>query len=504
MEQLQDATVCPPLIREIEGGDKFYVRDCYSEYYQNILHNFANRLKYMTVSGTPGIGKSVFYVYFFRRYRREHPDTTLVTAAFSKSCTLSKCSVYSPGKDEGVSSDKIPCLGGNVLYLYDGAPGVQAPDHNRFVCFTCPDESWLAEMEKSGLHTRIYMPLWSLEELRRANVLLEAGIDDAELTRRFRFFGGCVRFCLHYNSRFVENAESSIRFKIGKTEDFAGLIRYLKGDFRSGPDFSHHVVHLIPESKLVHPFADSARPVIASIEIMNLLDDAAGSEMTDDKTRIVRALGSISDARPFLGLAFENHCAALLGEYVGSATASLLGAPPLPINIRSGEFMRVPRNRESIDGYVHETGGEVERLIMFQITLAPTHPVNATGLLDQIERLDLQSRLHQVHLALVFVVPERNGLTGQQIVNLPPFGNMGETSVRSMKGIGSIKEDDLRKRGIETVSQLEIEMAKNSGLKRGYSQILETFKKRTTSMQTLREVARIPQYVLRVDGWSCT
>ena len=146
----------------------------------------------------------------------------------------------------------------------------------------------------------------------------------------------------------------------------------------------------------------------------------------------------------------------------------------------------------------------MERLIMFQITLAPTHPVNATGLLDQIERLDLQSRLHQVHLALVFVVPERNGLTGQQIVNLPPFGNMGETSVRSMKGIGSIKEDDLRKRGIETVSQLEIEMAKNSGLKRGYSQILETFKKRTTSMQTLREVARIPQYVLRVDGWSCT
>jgi hypothetical protein len=38
----------------------------------------------ISVTGTPGIGKFLFYLYFFIRYRAEDPNEKIITAAFSK------------------------------------------------------------------------------------------------------------------------------------------------------------------------------------------------------------------------------------------------------------------------------------------------------------------------------------------------------------------------------------------------------------------------------------
>jgi hypothetical protein len=52
-----------PFRHEYGGGDDYYVRECYEEYYP-VIEQFVltgEEKKGLTVTGTPGIGKSVFY-----------------------------------------------------------------------------------------------------------------------------------------------------------------------------------------------------------------------------------------------------------------------------------------------------------------------------------------------------------------------------------------------------------------------------------------------------------
>jgi len=62
-------------------GDRIYIRDCYAEYYGRTMVEMATR-PFFTVTGTLGVGKSMFYLYFFQRYREEHPDRKVFTVAF--------------------------------------------------------------------------------------------------------------------------------------------------------------------------------------------------------------------------------------------------------------------------------------------------------------------------------------------------------------------------------------------------------------------------------------
>lgn len=52
----------------------------------------------------------------------------------------------------------------NVIRLIDGPPN-RAPTLNRFVVFTSPNERWFSKTTKERTLSRLYMPLWDVEEL---------------------------------------------------------------------------------------------------------------------------------------------------------------------------------------------------------------------------------------------------------------------------------------------------------------------------------------------------
>ena len=87
---------------------------------------------YVSLTGTPGIGKSIFYLYFFQRFKNENPNTTIVTAAFAENRELEKCVVFEPGMAEGVEYEKIPKFEGSI-HLYDRAPKIRPSDKKWFV-----------------------------------------------------------------------------------------------------------------------------------------------------------------------------------------------------------------------------------------------------------------------------------------------------------------------------------------------------------------------------------
>ena len=123
---MQSVSFTLPMCYEYQG-ETIYVRSCYSEYYETIVSVLVGnaldplRINYITVTGTPGIGKSIFYIYFFQRWMRENLASVIVTASFTKDRTLKSCRVFMNSLSEGEKMSTIPDIDG-ALYLYDGAP----------------------------------------------------------------------------------------------------------------------------------------------------------------------------------------------------------------------------------------------------------------------------------------------------------------------------------------------------------------------------------------------
>lgn len=55
------------------AGENIYVRKCYPEYYLLLLEKLGKKhIKMLSITGTPGIGKSTFYLYFQMRYHHDY------------------------------------------------------------------------------------------------------------------------------------------------------------------------------------------------------------------------------------------------------------------------------------------------------------------------------------------------------------------------------------------------------------------------------------------------
>ncbi|KAG3071760.1 hypothetical protein PI124_g18711 [Phytophthora idaei] len=85
-DEAEDESSHVPFLFPYAGGEYFYEPDCYAQYYATIEGILLNRMLRneqfpqtlpkstvcVTVTGTPGIGKSVFYAYFCDRFLHEH------------------------------------------------------------------------------------------------------------------------------------------------------------------------------------------------------------------------------------------------------------------------------------------------------------------------------------------------------------------------------------------------------------------------------------------------
>ena len=155
-------------------GAKFYVRDCYRQYYEYIMQSLEGEFDQISLTGTPGIGKSIFSIYFFQRYRREFPKATIVTASFTIYRKLEQCIRFGPDDLLGEKFFDIRGLEADI-YLYDGPPEMDPGVGKKMVSFTCPNYDWFNVMRKTPYHARMHLPFWSLEELLEAMSFYKLG-----------------------------------------------------------------------------------------------------------------------------------------------------------------------------------------------------------------------------------------------------------------------------------------------------------------------------------------
>ncbi|ETP52655.1 hypothetical protein F442_02374 [Phytophthora nicotianae P10297] len=144
------ATMTLPKELPMEHGSttsEIYVRDCYPPYYKRIARMMEDRTTGgITITGTPGIGKSVF----FRNSEILRKVDSGTDAMMTRACLQAQTEAPS-----------------GVFYLYDGPPQVY-PRRARMVCFTSQNMEWFRNNTKDENHLELFMPLWSLQELETA------------------------------------------------------------------------------------------------------------------------------------------------------------------------------------------------------------------------------------------------------------------------------------------------------------------------------------------------
>lgn len=276
--------------------NEFFVRDCFPVYYSYLVDNLDSGRRYVSVTGTPGIGKSVFYIYFFNRFRAENPFRTIVTASFSNDRTPQACSVFHPGDADPEQVPPLKYIPG-ALYLFDGPPKIE-PQGEQMICFTSPNLWWFSNMKKVAFHSRIIMPPWDEAELQEANSLLGLGLDQVTVSGRYSFFGGIAGYCLSCMNEIVEDAKKTISSRSRSITSYRNLRDCLRYQSPDAQPINHSIFHMIPivETGTVLKRPRSFVFDFASIEIQTLIQRNFDHNDEDEMSEFIRFVRSEPEA----------------------------------------------------------------------------------------------------------------------------------------------------------------------------------------------------------------
>ncbi|KAG1713174.1 hypothetical protein DVH05_028504 [Phytophthora capsici] len=237
-----------PFANDYDLGPKYYNRVCYDEYYTLVKDMLGNEEGCVTVTGTPGIGKSIFYAYFFQRLQKEKKgkNTWIIAAAYRKDKL--KCAfVYKDSADDpelivtGTTIDAYVIAAykekKRLILLSDGPPE-RLWGATQMVVFTSPNDSWLRSVRKDNC--TLYMPLWTLAELQEAaEMLVLQGRDGSDITdemieERFYTFGGVARECFYRTEDLVKKKRNDLVEKIGEISSLKEVRTLLKAKKNEG------------------------------------------------------------------------------------------------------------------------------------------------------------------------------------------------------------------------------------------------------------------------------
>ena len=176
--------------------NNLYIRECYRTIGASILE--INGIQKAIITGTPGIGKSLFLVYLLWKLIREGKRVLFIYTSFN---------IYYDGNG-GVFQFESGRLPSDIDYsfwnadlwcLFD-AKYKEKADLNRlpselcqFILSTSPRRDMLNDFKKPPVPKIFYMPIWTMAELEAIAPLFPKAI---EWRHRFEILGGIPRHVL--------------------------------------------------------------------------------------------------------------------------------------------------------------------------------------------------------------------------------------------------------------------------------------------------------------------
>ncbi|KAI3643215.1 hypothetical protein MP228_012770 [Amoeboaphelidium protococcarum] len=377
---------------------QYYIRDCYDEYYEYLIQTLDKKKFITTVSGTPGIGKSVFYAHFFQKYRESNPFKQIVTAAFDGGRNLLDVVVYPPFKGVRDGAQEIQHARSSngelmkidardlitdypdAIHLYDGPPTF-FPDCAQMICFTCPNYSWFKSSWKSA-PAIYYMPFWSLDELLEARELLNLDISQAEVEIRYSLVGGTARICLALDSDQVQDYIQELQVECRGIKSYSQLNDFVVFNANT-KEVAHETLFMKPEFgafTTLRMYKLQFCSAFVADEVQKSIIDQSGH----DKFMFISLLKADPRSSSLLGWIFESDMRKQLTSG-GQFELLPLGDSPavggsVALDFGANEYKHVhSQNYPVFDGLLELAPNQ---LYLFQITLNYDYNVKSGSLIE--------------------------------------------------------------------------------------------------------------------------
>jgi hypothetical protein len=414
--------------------EKIYVRDSYKALYESAAQSrISQNVGYSATlfTGVPGIGKSLFLVYFIYRFLT---DERFEDKCFALEFTRGEYMCFRPNGADGEflcsNEDGIRMHSKQFLLLCDISAAVEPVSRAKWTyIFSSPAQDRYKEILKNSPRHKYTLPTWSELEL------LFVSADIARWYDEFVLFGGVPRYIF---SDATDN--SSLRVLLGEAlEEKGGALSesFFKYGFGMA-DFlqSYMLVHINPpavggefvyDGKKVYTFASDA--------IFQWLAEKHSTQMLAGAVGIFNVgVASEEYGAVSAGKLFEKVCFwlkpldgmrltatslndASQTDFVVPSVRQVLPPDWKKTALLVPNVLYVPQisNLESGDSFflvLLPTGGYV--LVVLQITVGKSHPVKVNGLHDILLAYLQDVRAHVVSKALVFVLPAHGELDREQ------------------------------------------------------------------------------------------
>ena len=203
---------------------------------------------YILVTGTPGVGKTLFSFYVIYRLLKDVPGASVLYASAKASYA-----VYLEGNNIAVKNDQHEFPEYATYYVFDCGDGSTmkidikaAKASGKAIVFSSPNTSHYKEYIKSCICSSqrkgvtVYMPTWSLMELQFCRRHLFSGISSKMLERRYNHWGGIARAI--FNKSQI-NEEHFLQGVIA-TNSLKDIMKLATSLNASQFDVSHKILHL--------------------------------------------------------------------------------------------------------------------------------------------------------------------------------------------------------------------------------------------------------------------
>jgi hypothetical protein len=468
-----------------EMKSRIYIRESYKEMYDIIMtmHQMKDAVKRRNkflITGTPGIGKSLFALYFIKRYL----DENNYCAPFAFQRNKEKADIITSNGDvyKGVPYD-IYRSEKNLPFFCDAIDKFEpdGPSVPKLMIVTSsPDDSRFKEYAKSNSVVKLTMPVWSIEELSEMYDLFELermherviDIKFQNIVKKqslYDVYGGVPR------SIQSQDGEKMIDALKKKGSIVANNFFVGNETLGTGPDIenSYTLAHLVPptdEDGICNYFRKEA--VIASRFAIDAIIKTYNIEIFTMWKNYLKASGTggidaATQGRIFEWIFFEKLPAKLilypLNEK-GSSTEKIISEVTETVEIPTlknlfdttkdvknwtSNVLNIPISStlESGDAFFIQGTKSSSKLYILQLTVGKKHAsIKAKGLLNIVKffydsgyKIDSES----MKMHLVFVTPKKeNVLPREQMTNYQSI-NPNENT-KNVKSIVISNDDDDR------------------------------------------------------------
>ncbi|KAJ3226280.1 hypothetical protein HDU78_010402 [Chytriomyces hyalinus] len=239
---------------------KLYVRKCYEELFEDFLSRVERGRMFFTISGTPGIGKSAFFIYILHwlmerqsgktsisRASRYNPANVVYQTIVGFECfDLASATVFSvtPREAQDIVYES------ETLYIIDG----DALPLQR-VCVTLFIGSPLSKVFLQYIERKMpvewHFPVWTLAELEECHLKCYSTIPIRQVRERYGFCGGVPQIVFDPNT--ATNIPARIVAALADVNALEAL-NWFANPTRIPPN-SHNLMHmLVGTSGVERPF----------------------------------------------------------------------------------------------------------------------------------------------------------------------------------------------------------------------------------------------------------